>query len=79
MRDNFLININMLQSAFKNKVKYYFYCLSAYIYPAEINMFYGLEKIAIEKLCKAYRDDYKMHIKILHFDNADDCIAGIGG
>ena len=33
MRDNFLININMLHSVYRNKVKRYFYSSSACIYP----------------------------------------------
>jgi GDP-D-mannose 3',5'-epimerase len=33
MRDNILINVNMLQSSFENKVKEYFYSSSACVYP----------------------------------------------
>jgi GDP-D-mannose 3',5'-epimerase len=33
MRDNILINVNMLQASFENKVKEYFYSSSACIYP----------------------------------------------
>jgi len=33
MRDNILINVNMVNSAFKNKVKEYFYSSSACVYP----------------------------------------------
>jgi nucleoside-diphosphate-sugar epimerase len=33
MRDNILINVNMLQASFENKVKEYFYSSSACVYP----------------------------------------------
>lgn len=88
MRDNFLININMLQSSAENKVERYFFGSSACIYPvgiqtsadviplkeadaipADPNEFYGWEKLATEKLCEAYHEDYGLETRIARFHN----------
>lgn len=77
MHDNLLININMLHAAFRNKVKRYLCCLPVYVYPMGVNQFCGPEKIAVEKLCDAYRHDYGMDIKTIHFKDFDDCMENI--
>jgi UDP-glucose 4-epimerase len=48
MRDNILINVNMLQASFENKVKGYFYSSSACIYPE-----YRQKDAAVLRLGKA--------------------------
>jgi GDP-D-mannose 3',5'-epimerase len=79
MRDNFLINVNMLHASHRNKVRVYYYCVSYYMYPAELNQYYGVEKLAIEKLCKTYQDNYGMDVRIVHFQDIDDCITKVIG
>lgn len=83
MRDNLLININMLNAARKNKVKRFFFPSSAYIYPEQLDAplkesdahpaspdeFYGWEKLMTEKICEAYQRDYNMDIRIARFNN----------
>jgi len=38
-------------------------------YPADPDNFYGWEKLCAEKMCEAYRRDYKMDIRMLRFHN----------
>ncbi len=38
-------------------------------YPADPDNFYGWEKLFTEKMCEAYRRDYKMDIRVLRYHN----------
>jgi len=88
MRDNLLMNVNMLEASKQNKVKRYLFSSSACVYPeyrqtdteieglkesdaypAGPDTFYGWEKLAAEKMCEAYSQDYDMDVRVARYHN----------
>ncbi len=85
MRNNALININMIEAAAAAGVKRYFFSSSVCIYrdmtsgepelteeqayPAEPDNEYGWEKLYAERMAMAYGRRYNMHIRIARFQN----------
>lgn len=88
MRDNVLINTNMLEASRHAQVKRFYFSSSACIYPRELQVTpnliplkeeddipahpdsaYGWEKLFTEILCKSYKHDYGLEVRIGRFHN----------
>ncbi|MDP3983110.1 MAG: NAD-dependent epimerase/dehydratase family protein [bacterium] len=85
LHDNTLIDIYMLESAYRNKVKRFFYPSSAVIYPGDVEKEagfkeedvypvqldneYGWEKLYMERLCASYYKDYGFETRVARFHN----------